>query len=218
MSRNPRPYFFSAAISAVCLATLLATFAACRDSRVVTYQAPKEPAVRVETSSAFAAADASPVSQIRWEAPERWKPAAPANAAAANIRVGSFTITSAASDGRALAADMAVTTFPGDVGGDLANINRWRGQLNLAPIAAAQLSDATTIIAAPAGEFLLADMTGDVTDDTSSRKRTLGAWLKQPAQNRTWFFKLTGDTELVAAERDAFLAFLQTVAFDAPAK
>lgn len=203
MFRKPQSFFFQAAWSILWVATLLAGLSGCRDARIATYQAAKDPPKQQPAALSAAATDA-PAPQIRWIAPAHWQAAAPANAAAANVRVGSFTIT--ATDGSGRSADMAVTTFPGDVGGDLANINRWRGQINLGPITAAELPSAYVTISAPAGEFLLADMTG-------GGQRTLGAWFKQPAQNRTWFFKLTGDIALVAAEREAFVAFLKTVSF-----
>ncbi|MCA9275835.1 MAG: hypothetical protein KDA29_07410 [Phycisphaerales bacterium] len=37
--------------------------------------------------------------------------------------------------------EIAVTRFAGRVGGELANINRWRGQMGLAPISESQLDD-----------------------------------------------------------------------------
>jgi hypothetical protein len=37
--------------------------------------------------------------------------------------------------------EIAVTRFPGRVGGELANINRWRGQMGLAPITQGELED-----------------------------------------------------------------------------
>lgn len=205
MSRNPHSYLFTLAATGICAATLFFMLSGCRDSRVTVYQAPKDPPPQLPP--ALAAGEDAPAPHIHWRAPEHWKSSAPSSAAAANVRVGSFTIT--ATDGSGRAADMAITTFPGDVGGDLANVNRWRGQLKLAPITAAQLPSAYTTVNAPTGEFFLADMTGD----DAPRTRTLGAWFKQPEQNRTWFFKLTGDAGLVAAEREAFLAFLRTVTF-----
>ena len=36
--------------------------------------------------------------------------------------------------------ELAVTHFPGDVGGDLANVNRWRQQIGLEPIDEAALA------------------------------------------------------------------------------
>ena len=37
--------------------------------------------------------------------------------------------------------DISVTTFPGDVGGELMNINRWRQQIGLSPISIDSLDE-----------------------------------------------------------------------------
>jgi hypothetical protein len=42
-------------------------------------------------------------------------------------------------------ADLAVTAFPGDVGGRMANINRWRSQLGLPP-GDSEMYDAITLV------------------------------------------------------------------------
>jgi len=101
-------------------------------------------------------------------------------------------------------AELAITAFPGDVGGTLANVNRWRGQLALAPIGDDALSSALSHV-----EFngLHADVVELVSPDGT--KRVLGAIV--PAGGATWFFKLTGPDALVLREKPAFLAFLQTV-------
>jgi len=46
-----------------------------------------------------------------------------------SVRRGSYAVSGAEGAG-----DVSITAFPGDVGGNLANVNRWRGQLQLAPV------------------------------------------------------------------------------------
>ncbi len=53
------------------------------------------------------------------------------------------------SEGSVALAEVAVTRFGGRVGGDLANINRWRGQMGVGPIAEAELESAITRFSAP---------------------------------------------------------------------
>ena len=194
MNRNPQLIVSAAG---VILAMMLG---ACRDPQVANYSAPKDPPLQLPSNLTD---DSAPLSHIHWQMPETWHASIPANTAAASVRAGSFSIM--AGDGRS--ADMSITTFPGDVGGDLANINRWRGQLKLEPITVSELSSVVTTLNVPAGEFLFTDISGDTA-------RTLGAWFKQPGQNRTWFFKLTGETALVGEQRETFLAFLKTITFD----
>ncbi|WP_068773028.1 hypothetical protein OH491_01085 [Termitidicoccus mucosus] len=218
-------------LSAVALLALLLLNTACREPRIRTYDAPKDPPpapLQLPPASADAAATppapaamppmagmsaedaaragvaaAAGAPHAHWTVPAGWQEK-PAGA----MRAGTLAVS--APDGRG--AEVAVTVFPGDVGGDLANVNRWRGQLQLPPVTAAQLSSVITTLDAPAGLFLITDMTSEAAlIDGKYKSRTLGAWLKQP--ERTWFFKFSGEAGLIGEQRETFLAFLQTVSF-----
>jgi hypothetical protein len=173
--------------------------AGCRDTKITSYRVPKE-----SPASAPAVADGG-APAIHWQAPADWQAQS-----GDSQRQGSFLV--AGPDGAK--ADMSVITFPGDVGGDLANVNRWRNQVQLPPISAADLPAVVTRVDAPAGSFLVVDLAGDTPASGGNPARILGAILSQPAQ--TWFFKMMGDGALVEAQKPAFLHFLQTVRFDAP--
>lgn len=179
----------------------------CRDAKIRSYTIAKEERRPIPTPVApmSGTVDRGAPPALHWQAPEGWQ-----QQTGSSMRVASFAIT--APDGRR--ADMAVTTFPGDVGGDFANVNRWRGQLQLTPIAEAELPAALAQLDLPAGHFQQIDIVSDAPlIDGKQKARILGAWLKQP--ERTWFFKLAGEDTLVASQRDAFLNFLRTVRFDA---
>lgn len=149
------------------------------------------------------ASNAPGSSEIHYDAPAGWQAQA-----AGGVRQGSFLVT----DSSGHKADMSVTSFPGTVGGDLANVNRWRGQLRLAPVDETALASLVQTVAAPAGPMSLVDLTSEAAPAADKEKqRMLGAWLKQ--SDRTWFFKLVGDATLVAVQHDAFLQFLQSVKF-----
>jgi hypothetical protein len=90
---------------------ILLALAGCKDTHITTYRIPKEAPAR----PVMAAAPNS--DNVHWQAPAGWQER-PGN----GMRRASFQIAGA--DGAQ--ADMAVTVFPGDVGGDLANVNRWR--------------------------------------------------------------------------------------------
>jgi hypothetical protein len=177
--------------------TAVALLAACRDEKIVTYVVPKEAPSPAAADLANATAGAP---AIHWQKPDGWQ-----EQPLDSVRVGSFLVSGA--DGAK--ADLSVTTFPGDVGGDLANVNRWRGQLGLAPIDNDALAQTVQTIGLPAGNFSLVELSGGNTAAATKPVRMFGAWLKQP--DRTWFFKLTGDDALVAAQRDAFMSFLKSV-------
>ena len=172
--------------------------AGCREAKIASYRVPKEP----EPAMELPAATAAPREQatLRWTAPASWK-----EQSRSGVRLGSFAVSSA--EGKT--ADMAVTRFPGDVGGDLANVNRWRSQVQLEPIAADELSRTVQALDLPAGRFSWIEITAETAAEGKEKQQILGAWLKQTGQ--TWFFKLMGDASVVTAERENFLAFLRSV-------
>jgi hypothetical protein len=176
---------------------------ACKDTRISAYRVPKE--THFTPPSAARAEASAPA--IRWKAPPDWQ-----EQPGGGVRRGSFLVAGAGGS----KAEMSVITFPGDVGGDLANVNRWRAQIQLPVIGEADLPNALSRVAGPAGEFVMVDLLSDAPVlEGGHRARVLGAILKQAAE--TWFFKLTGDADLVASQREAFLAFLKSVEFSSGA-
>ncbi len=91
--------------------------------------------------------------------------------------------------------DLSITAFPGAVGGELANLNRWRGQLQLSPIAEADVAGAVTRLTVNGLSVTLVDFSGGTPDKPA---RMLGAIV--PYDGANWFFKLTGPADLVAKE------------------
>jgi hypothetical protein len=111
-------------------------------------------------------------------------------------------------------AQITVSAFPGDVGGLLANVNRWRGQVNLPPISETDLPNAVTQLETQAGKANLVDLAG--TAAMTGRKTRL-ICVVLPHAGQTWFFKIMGDEQVVAREKDAFRKFIQSARFpDAP--
>lgn len=98
--------------------------------------------------------------------------------------------------------DVAVTTFPGTVGGIFNNINRWRQQVGLEPIAEADLDKSITKIDANGTEVIVTDLDGP-------QVRMLAAIV--PAKDQTWFLKMTGDKQLVGKNKEEFLALAKSL-------
>lgn len=185
---------------ALATASILA-LAGCRDAKIASYRVRKEP----QAPTPNLAANAAELPKLHWTTPTGWQ-----EQPAGNVRIGSFVITT--QDGRK--ADMGITQFPGDVGGDLANVNRWRGQLQLGPIPEADLAKTISTTSVPSGTYSLVDLTSDQPIiEGKYRGRIVGAWLKTP--ERTWFFKLSGEADLVGQNREPFLEFLKSVQFEA---
>jgi hypothetical protein len=139
----------------------------------------------------------------QWTVPEAWQAGKPSS-----MRRGSFVVSG--SEGQT--AEIAVTVFPGDVGGMLANINRWRGQIGLGPVTAAEADRFTTKIEVNGIASSVVDFGADKPAAGSTHpQRMIVATV--PHEGNSWFFKMTGDTPLVEAQKEAFLQFVKSVKF-----
>ncbi len=197
--------------------SILVSLVGCRRDEVRTYTVAKDPASPAASSSSPAAA-AMPASAsaadadammrntavttaqgpgLAWTAPGHWTAGGERP-----MRKATFTM----SDDYGATAELAVTAFPGNVGGNLANVNRWRQQLGVGPVSEAELGGLLQHIHVGAFHIDVAELTAP---GTPPAKRVLGAIV--PYQGSTWFFKLEGPDALVLREKPAFYAFLQTL-------
>ena len=103
-------------------------------------------------------------------------------------------------------ASVAVTPLIGDGGGVLANVNMWRNQLGLAPLAPDEQPD-TQPLEVAGRDATLVDIQGDAGS-------LVVAIVPDDAHNRTWFFRLAGPPDAVAAQRDAFHTFVTSARFN----
>jgi hypothetical protein len=102
--------------------------------------------------------------------------------------------------------EVAITRFGGPGGDLLANINRWRNQLGLAPVAgpADQAGESITVAGRSTRLFDMSEA-GSAPD----RRRTMVVGLAEPDAN--WFIKVTGPHAALAEAAPAFRQFLGTV-------
>ncbi len=135
-------------------------------------------------------------------APEGWE-----KSEGSAMRVASFSITG--EDGST--ADVSVIPLPGEAGSVQDNVNRWRNQLGLPPIADAEDPALGTVIDGPSGEFFLSHMTGTEPGTDGKKSSISAAILAKPETN--WFFKITGEAGLVEANREKFEEFVRSAKF-----
>ena len=173
------------------------------DSAITVYRIPKE--VQPEAPpEQQALASAGPLT-VQWTPPAGWEPQP-----ATGFRKGSFLVHGP--DGQQ--ADVSIISFPENAGGLLANINRWRDQLKLAPVADA--AAAATPIAVGGRQMFFVDIVSDQPILPGGLKsRVLGGILETAGE--TWFFKMAGEDKLVASQRDTFRQFLEGVQIGGPA-
>jgi len=144
-------------------------------------------------SASAAPVDETAKPQVKWEVPDGWK-----SVPATSMRYASFAV--AGSNGET--ADLSISTFPGAAGGDLQNVNRWRGQIGLEPVT--DIKPLVVPVTGKSGEILMVDMSG-------SKGRILAGWTLK--NGNTWFFKLNGPDQLVGGEKEKFTKFLQSIEF-----
>jgi len=137
----------------------------------------------------------------KWQVPPAWK----------ETPGGQFLVTKFLVPGPdTTQGAVTVSMSAGDGGGLAANVNRWRGQLGLPPLAQTEIEKQVQSLELASGKAMLIDMSG--TDArTGQKSHVLGAIV--PQTDRTWFYKLMGSDQTVAREKEAFMRFVQTASY-----
>ena len=102
-----------------------------------------------------------------------------------------------------------VVVLPGPAGGELANVNRWRGQIGLPALDEAGLAKARTALKTKVGLVNVYDFTSD----GQAKSRMVAGYVTTPDGN-TWFLKLTGDSDPVAKAKPDFMTILGSLHLD----
>jgi hypothetical protein len=105
--------------------------------------------------------------------------------------------------------EMSVVVLPGAAGGELNNVNRWRGQIGLPPLDEAALGQARKAVKSKVGPVSVYDFTG-----AGEIKSRMVTGLLATPDGSTWFFKLMGDADPVAKAKPAFMKYLETLHLD----
>jgi hypothetical protein len=142
--------------------------------------------------------NANPNVNSIWTIPSNWKSVPPSS----SVLLAQFSIQNGDTQ-----AEVNVAELVGDGGGLVANVNRWRGQLGLQQTIEILTSP---LDATDSSKARVVDFTG--TDSkTGKPARLVGAVVPQNGQ--TWFYKLMGDEQTVAQQKDAFLKFIQSAKY-----
>jgi len=136
-----------------------------------------------------------------WMVPPDWQQVDPGVMLLAKFSIGS-------GDAK---ADVNVSALAGEGGGLLANVNRWRHlQLGLEEVDQTSLEKLVSTFDANGNQASLVDFTG--TDSkTGKSARLIGVVV--PLAEQTWFYKLMGDPDIVAQQKDAFVKFVQSAKY-----
>jgi hypothetical protein len=187
----------------------------CNRDEVEVYRVPKEPSEPMATGAALppghpetganpsggSASAGAPT--LTYKTPAGWEEVPPGEMRAASFRVKG-------NDNKL--ADVSVLPLPGMAGGDLNNVNRWRSQVGLAAINEEERIKQAETVEMAGSKADLYEAAGEAT--SGEKTRILAAILRQDGV--AWFFKMTGDDDLVAKNKNAFLELLKSVSFTTP--
>ena len=123
-----------------------------------------------------------------WKIPKGWT-----GEGAAGMRLATF---------RYAGTETTVIALSGTAGGDLANANRWRGQIGLPPLGEAEFEKTSEFVQSGVGRVRVLDYKG-------AGKSLLGGFVLVDGQ--TWFFKMVGSAEGTKKAKPGFLELLKSL-------
>jgi hypothetical protein len=154
----------------------------------------REEITHVRVAKTAAAAPKASARSIAWTLPEGWTQS-----------VASGPRTASLKPAVAGHVEVSLTVLPGAAGGDLANVNRWRGQLGLSALDEAAIASLRRTVQSKAGPFNLYDFTSE----GEKKSRMIVALAALGAG--TLFVKMLGDAAPVGAARKDFLSLVEGI-------
>lgn len=144
---------------------------------------------------------------LAYETPEGWLPGR-----VSSMRKAAFRVVQDEAQ-----AEITVIDLPASGGTQVtdvqANMRRWAGQAGITDLDDDQLQKLIQPITIDATEGSYAEF---VSPESPDRRPSIYAAMVVH-QGKVWFFKMTGDTEIVIAQQKAFREFLDSVKFNGPA-
>lgn len=197
------------------LAMLIGMVPGCDDEPVRSYTVanapPAAPAAGAE-SAGPTAPSAPPAQELpQWQVPAGW-----AEAQELPLMIDAMFTAPAGDDPQGV--KITVSALPGNAGGDLGNVNRWRGQVGLGPVES--LAETGTRLVESLAGSLTGSQAGaqsntakrvDLTSpaDAAEPARLTVVWLMH--DGTSWFFKMLGPPAAVAEQAAAFDAFIASI-------
>ncbi len=129
---------------------------------------------------------------LTWTLPDTWE----LSPKKSSMRLATFLVKADKS------LSISASRFPGDVGGELANVNRWRRQVGLAPVKAEDLQKGLEVIESKAGKAKLLDI-------SNGEKQMLAVMF--PYKGNTYFFKLSGTKEGVSKQKESMIKLVKSL-------
>ena len=170
---------------------------ACKKTDIRTFRVPKEsiPLVALEQRSN---------TPLTWTIPDHWE-----KQSLTTFRKASYLVPHPSLPD--VMGDFSIVSFPGDAGGLLNNVNRWRNQLSLPPISETERHDIQYTIQHDSLDIIFFDFITSPSSTGDKKRLLIGTFLYH---NERYFFKLTGPYDLLDTEKVAFMSILRTLSHD----
>jgi hypothetical protein len=174
----------------------------CKREEIRVYLAPKDQPPPARNTAASATPSPRPRPQLTWTLPAGWKEASADQMSVANFTVGE----------EAAGASVNITPLPNLEGREAMVINMWREQVGQPALEEAEVGAALSDVEVAGQKGKLFEIAGE---RDGKPQRTITAMQHTP--EASWFYKISGDEAVVAAQKPAFLEFLKSVRMTAPA-
>lgn len=172
---------------------------------VQTYKLPKaKKAIEVAENSqkgaspAYATASEQEGMALNWDVPDGWQQ----DEKPGMMQLVSITVPASTTDGEE--AKASIVELPGQAGGIVANVNRWRGQVGLPAQEEKEILAQVIPLDGREGAMTSFEITGE-------DKAIHIAIIEKPG--RTAFIKLMGPAGTVLEQKDKFTTFAQSVGY-----
>ena len=132
---------------------------------------------------------------LTWNLPDTWVPSK-----GHSMRLASFDVPYSKGVG-----DLSIVSLSGSSGGLLANVNRWRGQVELEPINETDILTTSTVGESKMGPYRVFKMI----NENKKGKAIIAAVL--PTGEKTFFIKLTTDVQGISELEPSFKKFCSSI-------
>ena len=158
----------------------------CEDDEIHSYRVPRAAPANVQQMNTPAAnSNQSGANGVLWSVPSAWHE----TETTSTMRIATFHAVDE--------TEVTVAAFPGDVGGMLANVNRWRGQVGL---------DETDEQGIAQHIEQVEGSTVIVVDITGTKDRLIGSVI-DVGDGQTWFVKVIGDAATLDQIKPDLISF-----------
>jgi len=193
------------ALTCIAAVSLLSAVTGCGRDDVQTYRVPKEKTPQLAAADLPAGhpdiSGGSSATAAAGKTPADWQ-----EAPVGQMRVASYRVKG--KDGKM--ADISVIPLAGMAGSDIDNVNRWRGQLGLAPASESEFNKLGEQVQVGGQDGKLYDLAGQ-SANSGEKNRMLAAIVRRP--DGAWFFKMVGDEGVVGEQKTAFVEYLKSFSF-----